>query len=195
MKRTTTAIAVTGILAAPLILTACSDSTSANDNGGSATTSANNGRAGTVTPAESSSWRGDLVIGVGDQQADDKITLPAANQVHAQCIGEGDNLTVDITAPNGWHAVLTHGSQTVTIENPQLNYAAQEFTTSQSSLDHEIALNEKFGTTNQFLRGVTWDVPQPGDVEIQLNERTPPHWVINSAEKVNLAMHVDCNSH
>ncbi|MCX6473517.1 hypothetical protein [Rhodococcus sp. (in: high G+C Gram-positive bacteria)] len=89
MKRTTTAIAVTGILAAPLILTACSDSTPANDNG----SSASSGRAGTVTPAESSSWRGDLVIGVGDQQADDKITLPAANQVHAQCIGEGDNPT------------------------------------------------------------------------------------------------------
>lgn len=195
MKRTTTAIAVTGILAAPLILTACSDSTPANDNGGSATTSASSGRAGTVTPAESSSWRGDLVIGVGDQQANDKITLPAANQVHAQCIGEGDDLNVDITAPNGWHAVLTHGSQTVTIENPQLNYAAQEFTTSQSSLDHEITSNEKFGTTNQFLRGVTWDIPQTGDVEIQLNERTPPHWVIKSAEKVNLAMHVDCSSH
>ncbi len=135
------------------------------------------------------------MIGVGDQQANDKIALPAANQVHAQCIGEGDNLNVDITAPNGWHAVLTHGSQTVTIENPQLNYAAQEFTTSQSSLDHEITSNEKFGTTNQFLRGVTWDIPQTGDVEIQLNERTPPHWVIKSAEKVNLAMHVDCSSH
>ena len=38
------------------------------------------------------------MIGVGDQQANDKITLPAANQVHAQCIGEGDNLNVDITA-------------------------------------------------------------------------------------------------
>ena len=193
MKRTT-AIAVTGVLAALLILTACSDSTPTNDKDGSSTTSASNGRAGTVTPAESSSWRGDLVIGVGDQQANDKITLPAANQVQAQCIGEGDNLTVDITAPNGWHAVLTHGSQTVTIENTQLNYAAQEFTTSQSSLDHEIASNEKFGTTNQFLRGVTWDVPQPGDVEIQLNERTPPHWVIKSAEKVNLAMHVSCGT-
>ena len=120
MKRTTTAIAVTGILAAPLILTACSDSTPTNDNGGNSTTSASNGRAGTVTPAETSSWRGNLVIGVGDQQANDKITLPAANQVQAQCTGEGDNLTVDITAPNGWHAVLTHGSQTVTIENSQL---------------------------------------------------------------------------
>ena len=194
MKRTTTAIAVTGVLAAPLILTACSDSTPTNDKDGSSTTSASNGRAGTVTPAETSSWRGNLVIGVGDQQANDKITLPAANQVQAQCTGEGDNLTVDITAPNGWHAVLTHGSQTVTIENPQLNYAAKEFTTSQSSLDHEITSNEKFGTTNQFLRGVTWDVPLPGDVEIQLNERTPPHWVIKSAEKVNLAMHVDCSS-
>ena len=99
MKRTTTAIAVTGILAAPLILTACSDSTPTNDNGGNSTTSASNGRAGTVTPAETSSWRGNLVIGVGDQQANDKITLPAANQVQAQCTGEGDNLTVDITAP------------------------------------------------------------------------------------------------
>ena len=76
MKRTTTAIAVTGILAAPLILTACSDSTPTNDNGGNSTTSASNGRAGTVTPAETSSWRGNLVIGVGDQQANDKITLP-----------------------------------------------------------------------------------------------------------------------
>ena len=76
MKRTTTAIAVTGILAAPLILTACSDSTPTNDNGGNSTTSASNGRAGTVTPAETSSWRGNLVIGVGDQQANDKIHPP-----------------------------------------------------------------------------------------------------------------------
>lgn len=194
MKRTTIAIAVTRILAAPLILTACSDSTPTNDNGGSSTTSASNGRAGVVTPAETSSWRGDLVIGVGDQQAHDKITLPAANQVQAQCIGEGDNLTVDITAPNGWHAVLTHGSQTVTIENPQLNYVGHEFTTPQSSLDYDIEWNNKFGSNKQYLSGVTWDVPQTGDVEIQLNERTPPHWVIKSAEKVNLAMHVDCSS-
>lgn len=193
MKRSAILIATAGILAAPLLLTACSDSTSDNGIGGDAT-STSKGRAGTVTPGETSVWKGNLAIGVGDQQADDKITLPAPNQVQAQCIGEGDNLTIDITAPNGWHAVLTHGSQTVTVGNQQLNYPPHEFTTAQSSIDYDIEWNKKFESKNRYTSGVTWDIPQTGDVEIQLNQKTPPDWVVKSAEKVNLTMHIRCGT-
>lgn len=184
MKRTTTAIVGIAALTGAFTLSACSGSSPAVDTG----------RAGTVTPAESSAWRGDLVVGVGDQQSADLITLPSPEQIDARCYGSGDNLRVEISAPNDWHASLTHGSQTVTVENERLKYPAQEFTTPQSSLDYDVEWNRKFQSKDVFLSGVTWDVPQIGDVEIQINEETPPHWLVKSAEDFELAMHISCGA-
>ncbi|RYF49545.1 MAG: hypothetical protein EOO27_33440, partial [Comamonadaceae bacterium] len=106
-SRALAGLALIGMTAAAM--TACS--ASSNDDS----------RPGTVTPAESSGgsdgWDGNIAIGVGNRKGIDLVTLPAPNQVDVRCHGEGDNLTVDVTTPNGWHATLTHGSQTVTVEN------------------------------------------------------------------------------
>lgn len=184
MKRTTTATVALAALAGAFTLSACSGSSPGVDNG----------RAGTVTPAESSAWTGDLVVGVGDQQSADLITLPSAEQIEARCYGSGDNLRVEISAPNDWHASLTHGSQTVTVENERLKYPAQEFTTSQFSLDYAVEWNQKFQSKDVFLPGVTWDSPHTGDVEIQINEKAPPHWLVKSAGDFELAMHISCGA-
>lgn len=125
-------------------------------------------------------WPGNLAIGVGDIQSNQFITTPAPDQVQARCIGAGDNLTIGITAPNGWNALLTHGSQTIAIENKELDYPLQEFTTPQGALDSESESNNISGTTDLFPPGVTWDLPQLGDVEIQLSQKTPPHWQIRA---------------
>ncbi|MCZ9635073.1 hypothetical protein [Rhodococcus sp. BH5] len=101
---------------------------------------------------------------------------------------------MEISAPNDWDASLTHGSQTVTVENERLKYPAQEFTTSQFSLDYAVEWNQKFQSKDVFLPGVTWNSPHTGDVEIQINEKAPPHWLVKSAEDFELAMHISCGA-
>ncbi|MDE8649508.1 hypothetical protein PXH69_31525 [Rhodococcus qingshengii] len=190
MKRRITV--VTALLTLLPLLPACSTPATQRVATPNQSASTDGDRIGVVTPAESSLWPGNLAIGVGDIQSAQFITTPAPDQVQARCIGAGDNLTIGITAPNGWNALLTHGSQTIAIENKELDYPLQEFTTPQSALDSESESNNKFGTTDLFPPGVTWDLPQLGDVEIQLSQKTPPHWQIRARERVTIDMHVRC---
>ena len=181
-SRTLVGLALTSMIAATL--TACSGSSS------------DDGRPGTVTPAESSGgsdgWDGNIAIGVGNRKGVDLVTLPAPDQVDVQCHGEGDNLTVDITAPNGWHATLTHGSQTITVENETLNYPAHDFAESPGAIEAVNRTRPK-GSTKQYPLGVTWDKPSVGEVEIQVDADTPPHWMVNSPyEDFDMYMHNSC---
>ena len=172
-------LALTGMIAAAM--TACSGSPG------------DDGRPGTVTPAASAGgvdgWDGNIAIGVGNRKGIDLVTLPTPDQVDVQCHGEGDNLTVDVTAPNGWHATLTHGSQTITVENETLTYPAHDFTESQGAIDAVNNVSRK----SEFPIGVTWDQPAVGDVEIQVDADTPPHWMVNSPyEDFDMYMHISC---
>lgn len=180
--RTLFSLALAGTIAAAL--TACSDS---EEEGG---------RLGTITPAESAGgsdgWDGNIAIGVGNRRGSDLVTLPAPDHVDAQCHGAGDTLTIDVTAPNGWHATLTHGSQTVTVENKTLNYPPHGFAESQQAID-AVNRTRRPGATKIFPLGLTWDRPAVGDVEIQVDADTPPHWIINSPyEDFDMYMHISC---
>lgn len=185
MKRTATTVVVTAVLATPLLLTACTGSTSDKT-----------GRAGTISPAEFAGgvdgFDGKIAIGVGNRPGDDLVTLPAANQVDVRCTGEGNNLTVDITAPNGWRAALVHGSQTVTVDNERLNYPAQDFAVSDRTIK---AMNAARTKGDALPYGVSWDKPTLDDVEIQVKTETPSHWTVKSPyDEFAMYMHVTCDA-
>ena len=174
-------LALIAMIAAPLA--ACSASSS------------DDSRPGTVTPAASAGgadgWDGNIAIGVGNRKGVDLVTLPTPDQVDVQCHGEGDNLTIDVTAPNGWHATLTHASQTITVENETLDYPAHDFAESQRAIDAVNNVSRK----SEFPIGVTWDQPTFGDVEIQVDDDTPPHWMVNSPyEDFDMYMHISCSA-
>lgn len=185
MKYTATAAVVSAVLAATLLLTACSNSTPEKTS-----------RAGTASPAEFAGgvdgFDGNIAIGVGNRRGDDLVTLPAADQVNVRCIGEGNNLTVDITTPNGWHATLVHGSQTVTVENERLNYPAQDFAVGERTLN---AMNAARTKDDALPYGVSWDAPTVGDLEIQVKTEAPSHWAVKSPyDEFAIYIHVSCGT-
>ena len=178
-SRALAGLALTGMMVAAT--TGCSGSSS------------DDGRPGTVTPAASAGgadgWDGNIAIGVGNRKGVDLVTLPSPDQIDVRCHGEGDNLTVDVTAPNGWQVTLTHGSQTITVENQTLNYPAHDFAESPGAIDAVNNVSRK----SEFPIGVTWDQPAVSDLEIQVDDDTPPHWMVNSPyEEFDMYMHISC---
>ena len=88
--------------------------------------------------------------------------------------------------------MLTHGSQIVKVKNDDLGYPEHDFETREGIIE---ATQPKKDEPNRFSMGVTWDKPGPGEVEVQLEDETPPHWVVDSPYK-EFAMyaHITCAS-
>lgn len=161
---------------------------------------------GTVTPAQGYSEDGAITIGVGEQPVPDQLMHYLPQQVAATCSTRGKQPTVTIETPNGWRVTLTHGSQTVTAENPQLGFTpAIDFTTSQEDIDfynkEEQARQHRRATASTTdsdpergiygdgstetvappltynTTGLTWEKPTSGDVEIVLRHQPlPKNW-------------------
>ena len=183
MRITTLAAAAAAtVTAVGLFLAACSSSESET------------GNAGTVSPPVDTSvkdqWEDAISIGVGNKQGTGLVTQSAADQVTARCIDEGDTLKIEFTAPGGWQAMLTHGSQIVKVKNDDLGYPEHDFETREGIIE---ATQPKNDEPKRFSMGVTWDKPGPGEVEVQLEDETPPHWVVDSPYK-EFAMyaHISC---
>ena len=178
------AAAAAAVTAVGLSLAACSSSASET------------GNAGTVSPPVDTSvkdqWEDAISIGVGNKPGTGLVTQSAADQVTARCTDDGDNLKIEFTAPDGWHAVLTHGSQIVKVKNDDLGYPEHDFETREGIIE---ATQPKMDEPNRFSMGVTWDKPGPGEVEVQLEDETPPQWVVDSPYK-EFAMyaHITCAS-
>ncbi len=183
-KSTLAAAAASTVTAVALSLAACSNS------------EPETGTTGTVSPPADTSvkdqWEDAISIGVGNKQGTGLVTQSAADQVTARCIDEGDNLTIEFTAPDGWQAQLTHGSQIVKVKNDDLGYPEHDFETREGIIE---ATQPKNDAPNRFSMGVTWDKPGPGEVEVQLEDETPPQWVVDSPYK-EFAMyaHITCAS-
>lgn len=183
-KSTFVAAGAATVTAVTLSLAACSSSESET------------GNAGTVAPPVDTSvkdqWEDAISIGVGNKQGTGLVTQSAADQVTARCIDEGDTLKIEFTAPDGWHAQLTHGSQIVKVKNDDLGYPEHDFETPEGIIE---ATQPQKDEPNRFSMGVTWDKPGPGEVEVQLEDETPPHWVVDSPYK-EFAMyaHITCAS-
>ncbi|MFD6356715.1 hypothetical protein [Nocardia tengchongensis] len=156
---------------------------------------AGSGRAGAVTTAASLGnanplKRSGLAIGVGDVAGPAQVTQPSPEQISARCHGDGDGLSIDLTAPNGWTVHLVHGSQTLTAANAVLGYPAGELTTAAGTIDMSNRLNKGGG----FPLGITWDKPGGGDVEVQFSQTAPANWKLGSTTEFMLFAHVRCGA-
>ncbi|WP_225730967.1 MULTISPECIES: hypothetical protein [unclassified Nocardia] len=182
--------AAIGLVSATVITVAAAGILTACDRGASDDT----GRPATVTTASSSGnanalKKSGLAIGVGDQPGATMVTRPTPDQVTARCHGQADTLTIDITAPNGWRAVLKNTSQTITVENTTLKYPAADFTTPTGTIEASRKL-----AGSGFPLGVTWGRPGPGDVEVQLSEKAPASWTTTGADTdFTMFMHLTCS--
>lgn len=76
-----------------------------------------------------------LAVGIGDQPGASQVTRPTPDQVTARCRRNGPVLAVDVTTPNGWHASLEQGSQTLRVENKTLRLPLVEFTTPAGTIE------------------------------------------------------------
>lgn len=160
-----TAVAV-GALAA---LTAC------GGDDGRAAASVSASQSGTVV-TDSSDDLGSIIIGWGEQHSDNEITTPKPEDVTARCFGNGDDLAVEISAPQGWIIKTSHPSQVLTVENT------------------DQGLSGDIDTTNQYLdslRSVDWS--QPDQLDLAATAAAPQDW--NSpygTGRVYLSVHIDC---
>ncbi len=155
---------------------------------------------GEVTPAASGSTRADQVeIGVGENNHYPAPwrTIAAGHQVDAECQGEAGRppRIVVVTTAEGWKIQLTHGSQTIVAENPQIEAPPGTITTDQFSIDEDLKENaedlEQTGTASVYTAGVNWDKPSPGHIEIQMyNETPPPEW--GESPGFSMYMHINC---
>ncbi|BCN46596.1 hypothetical protein [Prescottella equi] len=149
---------------------------------------------GTVSPPLDSmtkkDWAGAISIGVGNREGTTLVTKAAPEQVEARCLGAGEDRSIEVTAPNGWQAKLTHGSQIVTVKNDTLGYVEHDFQTREGIIN---ATKPKEDLPDLFAMGITWDKPNSSDVEIQVEDDAPPHWTVNSPYKeFAMYMHIQC---
>ncbi|MEU6562557.1 hypothetical protein [Nocardia nova] len=129
-----------------------------------------------------------LAVGIGDKPGTSQVTRPTPDQVTARCLRHDQALTVDITAPNGWHASLEQGSQTLRVENKTLRLPPAEFTTPVGTIE----MSKKLSGSG-FPLGVTWGRPAGADVEIQVSESAPASWTTTSPDtEFMMFMHVSC---
>ncbi|PCK23271.1 hypothetical protein [Rhodococcus qingshengii] len=165
-RAVTVAAAAVGVLAA---LTACGSDESRAAAGVSASTS------GTVV-TDSTDDLGSIIIGWGEKHSDTEITTPKPEDVTARCTGTGENLAVDISAPQGWKIKASNPSQVLTVENAEQD------------------LSGDIDTTNQFLEALhSIDWSQPDQVDIAATADAPVDW--NSpygTGRIYLSLHVDC---
>ncbi|MFD9669489.1 hypothetical protein ACFWAY_49435 [Rhodococcus sp. NPDC059968] len=71
----------------------------------------------------------------GEQHSVTEITTPRPSEVTARCHGSADTLAVDIAAPHGWNIHARHGSQTLTLTNPDQVLATVDVDTTNQNLD------------------------------------------------------------
>lgn len=194
MRRT--AWATASILSVALLVAGCSDSDSDGAIGGDSSFP------GVVTSA--ASWpndRGLVRVGIGDDRhlPPPYLTITASSLVTAQCHGPQGQppRAVTVTTTDGWKIELAHGSQTITAENPSIEFPAGQLTTTQSSIDYDEDSNaaqlERLGHTTIYTSGVNWDLPAPGHIEVNINineDDLPPEWGQSPEFKMN--MHVNC---
>ncbi|MBF6215666.1 hypothetical protein IU436_27380 [Nocardia farcinica] len=130
--------------------------------------SVSNSTSGTVVTGNDTDL-GSIVIGLGSE-----ITTPKAEDIDARCTGRGDDLAVEITAPQGWRITAHNPSQTLTVENTEKNLAGD--------LD----------TTNRYLealKAVDWS--ETDQLDIAATAEAPAHWQA-SDRNVYISLHVDC---
>lgn len=153
-----------------------------------------------MTPAASGSTRADQVeVGVGENNHYPAPwrTIAAGHQVTAECQGSAGSAAHDVvvTTADGWKIHLTHGSQTITAENPQIEAPPGNITVAQYGIDEDRKENaedlELTGTASIYTEGINWDKPAPGHIEIQMyNETPPPEW--GESPGFSMYMHINC---
>ncbi len=183
------------VAALALILTGCATSDSDGGIGGSSTS-----YAGVVTSSDAGPVSdGQVLVGVGDDShlPAPYLTIAGASQVTAECQGQNDQppQTITVTTADGWKVHLTHGSQTITAENPRVPAPPGQIATPQSWIDSDREENAKdlatLGYASVYADGVTWDTPAPGHVEIQINqEDVPAEWA--RLPEFKMYMHINC---
>ncbi|WP_225730955.1 MULTISPECIES: hypothetical protein [unclassified Nocardia] len=119
---------------------------------------------------------GSIVIGWGEKHSDAEITTPKPDEVTARCSGNGDGLTVEISAPHGWQVTASKPSQVLTVSNT------------------EQKLSGRIDTTNRYLdtlKAVDWS--ETDQLDISATADAPKDWHSPyGAARVYLALHVDC---
>lgn len=119
---------------------------------------------------------GSIVIGWGDAHSDTEITTPQPEAVAAQCIGRGDDLAVDITAPHGWTIHAEYGSPVLTVGNTDQQLPAAEIDT----------------TTAVIAAPEPVDWSEPDQFDIAAAVEAPTGWVADHSGRVFVSIHVDC---
>lgn len=168
-KRTRRSLAVAAAVGVLAASTACGSDDSRAATGLSASTS------GTIV-TDSTDDLGSIIIGWGEKHSDTEITTPKPEDITARCTGTGQNLVVNISAPNGWKIKASNPSQVLTVENTEQD------------------LSGNIDTTNQFLEALhSIDWSNPDQVDIAATADAPADWNSSYGQgRVYLSLHVDC---
>lgn len=162
LRRSTTAVALLGVLTAATGCTTHRDATAI-----SAST-----RDTTLTGTDP----GNIVIGWGEQPSPTEITTPDPAEITAECSGQTDTLTITIDAPHGWHITARQPAQTLTIENTEQGLAATDIDTTIRYLP--------------TLKTVDWS--DPNEVDIATTTHAPPAWNGPPHRRLYVSIHVTC---
>ncbi|MCZ4581542.1 hypothetical protein O4158_21120 [Gordonia amicalis] len=196
MRSITWAAAATATIA--LALTGCGPSNPAGPGGISGGGGNANSYAGIVTSSEAGPVsNGQVLVGVGDDShlPAPYLTIAGASQVTAECHGrKGQSpAAITVTTADGWKVQLTHGSQTITAENPNVPASLAQLTTDPETIQSDREYNEQFESASDYTTGLNWDRPSPGHVEVQINlEDVPPEWA--RLPEFKMYMHINCGA-
>lgn len=130
---------------------------------------------GTIV-TDSSTDLGSIVIGWGEENSSTGIITPKPEDVTARCTGQGDSLTVDIAAPQGWKISARSGSPILTIENEEQELPAADVDTANQFLD--------------ALQSVDWS--EADQLDIAATVDAPKEWQPVRNGPVLVSLHVDC---
>lgn len=178
--------AATATATVALALTGCGAS---NSDGGISGNSGNGDSYAGVVSTLDPDDRDQVLVGVGDDNhlPPPYLTIAAGSQVTATCHGVRGQAprVVIVTTADGWKIDLTHGSQTITAENPSIDLPPTQLAMEQGAIDSI----RKSG----YVAGVNWDYPTAGHVEVDLivsEDELPLEW--DQTPEFKMDMHIHC---
>jgi hypothetical protein len=161
------------VLAAALVLGGCGDGGDGGRDAKSVTPTAT----GQIVTHSQSDYD-NIIIGWGYKNSPTEITTPAPEDVSARCHGNGESLSVDITAPHGWEVSAAYPSEVLTVRNTEQN------------------LSGDLDTANKYhpdLKEIDWSTPD--QVDIAAAPRVPDDWYspYGANQQMYVSLHVDCS--
>ncbi|MCZ9635252.1 hypothetical protein [Rhodococcus sp. BH5] len=169
-RRQLVAVSGVALFGATLMLTAC------GGDGGRDAKSVTATQHGTIVTHSQNDY-GDIIIGWGEKHLPTEITTPSPDDVSARCFGNGDDLSVEITAPYGWKISVSNPSEVLSVENT------------------EQKLEADLDTSNKYypdLREIDWSTPD--HVDIAAAPKVPDDWYsrYGANQQMYVSLHVDC---